>query len=271
MKLQFGRTPFYVWLVIPLVLAAQTTSQTTRLRESVAGRIGSLSKSLRFRDAPGEQQYRTVKNQLTLQIHGMIDDYIAQAFDPAQSKATEIQEALTELLGEHKHDSQYSGPPFASLNELRNGFSLVVGYMLVRGGNAVNESAVSIRGYHAEAGQFRFSDSTGQDFDGYGLFVRQLASPVAGESWLFVWGPLSGFNGNKVRIRLYAFDGTKFRTVWDPGDVLNMTVDFSNDGFAVTHLDEDHYQNRRPPYYLRDDYVLTPDGALRASSQYVVK
>ena len=153
---------------------------------------------------------------------------------------------------------------FAHILNSPSGRRLVVAYMLVRGGNAVNDSSVTLRGYHVENGSFHLAASTGSDLDGHGLFVRELQSSVPQERWILAWGPRSGFNGNKVRMRIYAYNGNSFRTVWSPPDTLNATISTS-----IDHLDENRYfVTQHPPYYLRNEYTLTPDGVRLIASHY---
>ena len=111
------------------------------------------------------------------------------------------------------------------------------------------------------------ADSTGSDLDGYGLFVRSLPSPLAGEEWFLAWGPLSGYNGTRDRLRVYAFDGEKFRTVWSPDDFLDASVVVTSLGFSVKHLDIAHYSANRPPYGVVDEFVPVGDGVRLVSTE----
>jgi len=88
--------------------------------------------------------------------------------------------------------------------------------------------------------------------------------------WILAWGPLAGFNGNRVRMRLYAFDGATFRTVWAPSDFYDARVIVNGAGFSVERLDEERYYHvLKPPYHLRVDYILLPDGPKAVSTQSI--
>lgn len=257
-------------LLLPLTLGAQLGTQALEARRAAAAQISALSGQLRFHDAAGEKRYRQVRDSITAQIDTSIDEYVAQKIDPSRTDSNAIGADLGELLGAQTYAPEYSGPPYAHIAELANGRSLVVGYMLVRGGEAVNDSAVSIRGYRAHEGSLTLEDVTGRDLYGYGLFTHELVSPIPGELWLLAWGPLSGYNENRTRLRVYAFDGNKFRTVWSPPDALNVTVNFTSSGFSVNHLDEYRYRTvLQPPYYVRDDYISVPDGVRQISTHHV--
>lgn len=69
------------------------------------------------------------------------------------------------------------------------------------------------------------------------------------------------FNGQKVRCRIYTFDGQSFRTIWAPDDLLDATlkVDGSGAGFAIDQMIP------TPPYEAHSQYVLTANGPLQIS------
>jgi hypothetical protein len=134
-------------------------------------------------------------------------------------------------------------------------------------GAAVNDSSVTLRGYRVANGRFEFVSSIGSDFDGHGLFIKELQSPVPAERWVLAWGPLFGFNGTKVRIRLYSYDGHQFRTLWSPEDIYTATIRVNASGYTIDHLDEKQYfVVRTPPYYVQDEYMLGTTGPRLVSS-----
>jgi len=245
----------------------QVAIPTRQVRSATARRIADLSTQLRVADAVDHERYRLVRDPVTFEIHSEVDGYIARALDPVRVDSVTVERDLGELLGSLPREPEGTGAPFGRLSHLRHGRSLVVGYAVVRGGG--NDSSVTIRGYRLKNDRFELAASTGGDFDGYGLFVRELRSPVPQETWILAWGPRFTFNGNKVRMRVYAYDGDEFRTVWSPQDALNVTITVNDNGFTVDRLDEQrYYVTRRPPYYLRDEYALTPSGPIQLVSSY---
>jgi hypothetical protein len=255
-------------LLVPLALEAQVDIQAAARRDAAAS-VAAISRQLRWGDSAGEAQYRENRDSLTAQIHSSIDKYIAERADPSLTNSAAIETDLSEILATHRGDPEYNGPPYVRLANLLGGTSFVVGYKLRRGGSAFDDSSVTFRGYRAEQGRFKLADTVGADLDGYGLFTHELVSPAPGEVWLLAWGGLSGFNGNKTRLRIFAFDGNKFRTVWSPADALNVTVGFNSNGFSVNRLDEEpYYKTKKCPCHLREDYVLMQDGVRQVSSHY---
>ncbi len=192
-------------------------------------RVAMLASQLRFHDAAQAEAYRSTRDDSTKRVQQELDGYVGTGFTPETARPEDIQAALSELLSNQPEDPEHSGKSFASISDLRFGKSLITAYMLARGGEAVNDSSVTIRGYRSVEGKFQLAASTGTDLDGYGLFTHELESPVSGESWLLIWGPQFGFNGTKVRMRVLAFDGAAFRTIWAPDDMYSATVRFTTE------------------------------------------
>jgi hypothetical protein len=261
------RIPSILLLLAPFALQAQAGGDAAARREAKA-EVAAISRQLRWAKPSEAAQYRKNRDALTAQIHNCIVEYVAKA-DPSRLTSAAMEADLREILTASGDSAEYSGPPYARVTDLSAGQSLVIGYKLRRGGGAVDDSAVAFRGYRVEQGRFKLADVIGSDFDGYGLFTHELNSPAPDEAWLLAWGGLSGFNGNKTRLRIYAFDGSKFRTVWSPPDALNVTVDFSANGFSITRLDEERYYRAQAcPCYLQEDYAVMYDGARLISSKY---
>ena len=239
-------------LLMGATVMAQPTPQGNAL-QAAKRRIASITR---------DHNTRSVQQEL--------DRYVSTGFAAETARSEDIQAALTELLSNQPEDPEHSGKPYARVADLRFGKSLVTAYMLARGGEAVNDSSVTIRGYKIVEGKYQLTATTGSDLDGYGLFTHELESPVSGESWLFVWGPQFGFNGTKMRMRVFAFDGATFRTIWAPDDMYSATVHFTSSGFTIDHLDMQRlHEIRNPPYRLRDEYILTVAGPQRQSSAFL--
>ena len=70
------------------------------------------------------------------------------------------------------------------------GPSLIVGYGL--GGGSMDDSEVTIRAYKPLNGLFALTAEIGSDTDaewkGVSFYMRELPSPITGETWLLTWG-----------------------------------------------------------------------------------
>ncbi len=260
--------PIFLFAIACPVLESQTAPATLYDRESERARVDALAEQLRFgKDQAGYLHYLRVRDDITQQIRDEIDTFVAHSVDPGRP-ATDVAADVRIVLGSHTFQSEYGDDVFASINMQRGRPTLILGYMLARGGAAVNDSAISIRAYClGAAGRYELADATGSDLDGYGLFVRSLPSPLAGEEWFLAWGPLSGYNGTRDRLRVYAFDGERFRTVWSPDDFLDASVVATLSGFSVKHLDVARYSASRPPYGVVDEFVPVGDGVRLVSTQ----
>jgi len=249
-------------------LESQTAPAVLHDSESARARVDALGQQLHFgKDEAGHLRYLRVRDSLTQQIHDEIDAFVVHSVDPSRS-APEVAADVRAVLGRHTYKSEYGDDVFASIDTQGGRHTLVLGYMLSRGGAAVNSSGVSIRAYRlGPFGRYQLADSTGSDLDGYGLFVLSLPSPLAGERWFLAWGPLSGYNGKRDRLRVYAFNGEKFRTVWSPDDFLDATVVATSRGFSVKHLDLGRYSARTPPYGVLDEFIPLGDQVRLVSTQ----
>ncbi|MFZ0393343.1 MAG: hypothetical protein WCF17_01735 [Terracidiphilus sp.] len=119
-----------------------------------------------------------------------------------------------------------------------------------------DSSYATLTAFNVDGQKLTESDSTGGDMDGYGrIDVKELPSPVQGEIWLLFSGYMTGANGPNCRMRVFAYDGKKFRTVWAPANIWgSFKTQVTRDGFVVRG---DYYQSLRQRV---DRYQLAADG-----------
>ena len=188
------------------------------------------------------------------QIHNEVDAYIARTVDRKQLDLDRksIEQGLKQILVQ-----VYDESASAFVLDSASGRSLIVVYAL-RKGTLMGERATSVtlRAYKATDIGVELADFTGDDMDGYGnLSVKELHSPVPDETWLLVLGYMTGANGPNVRMRVYAYDGAKFRTMWMPENVWGaFTIRVTDHGFTV---DGSYYREDKERH---DTYFLGPDG-----------
>jgi hypothetical protein len=170
-----------------------------------------------------------------------------------------VAEDLRAILARHEVGADDGDLPSSFGLDRAGEHFLLIAYALGAGIHGLG--SVTIRAYRAVNGRFELADSTGSDMDGCELFIRELHSPVPNETWLLAWGAVTGSNGPGIfLVRVYAFDGAKFRTVWKPESALGVTATVTADGFSIRHVDREH--SIGPGWqYVQDDYALvTPDG-----------
>ena len=228
---------------------SQTASDNDK---ASAARVEALSAGLRFdRDVPDDASL----GAMTARVRDDVSRYIEAGVAPSAS-TEQIEPRLRAVLAAHKPDPEVADQPFARVGNLLFGRSLVIGYTIVRGPH--HDSSV-MAAFREEAGRFRLVATSSDEFDGYGMFNAQLSSPNPAEIAVLAWGRDRTFNGKRIRVRMYTFDGQTFRTVWNPDDLLNASVRAVENGFVI---DQDI---RTPPWTQRDQYLLTLNGPIKVN------
>jgi hypothetical protein len=120
-------------------------------------------------------------------------------------------------------------------------------------------TSVTLRMFVDRQGRWVAAGATGSDMDGYDFVtVTELRSPLPQERWFLLSGQLTGANGPNTRMRIYAHDGRRFRTVWMPENVWGTFTFAARDrGFTVKGT---YYRSGA----ARDEeYALANDGVYR--------
>jgi hypothetical protein len=189
-------------------------------------------------------------DRVIAEIQRSLDDYIVRTVRTTDSTLNSA--SVAKALGLILQDEAVQ-PPAAFVLRSPKGNSLLVLYGLERG---MSPTTTTLLAYMAGAKGLRLSDSTGADMDDYSnLEVKELHSPKPDEIWLLVSGQMNGANGPNIRMRVFAYDGRKFRTVWMPANQWgNFTTRITQDGFTVGG---DYYRSSR---HRHEAYYLAPDG-----------
>ena len=247
---------------VPLLIVTMAASAAAQVRQTpsaldrdVAARIAGLSAGLHFETAdPAESARRRAElGKLTDRLHAEVDSYVRVALT-ANERAERVQARLRTVLAVHKPNPDYGDLPLVRIADLRAGRSMIAAYTIVRG---PHDDAATIRGYRWNIDRFELAGTAGDNFAGYNMFKTELRSPLPGEFWLIAWGQAQTFNGKKVRVRVYAFDGQDFRTVWSPEDLFNATLRIAEPGFVI---DE---EMPFAPYERHAEYRVTVNGIVK--------
>ncbi len=253
-----SRLTLLLSIFLSSITVAQVTERTDARIQEVAATIFQSASKLKWTSPSDFKKYENNKSKSTQELYESIDGFVREA---SINNVSKLDSDLKILLSNYQGNPEYTGPAFAEQKDLLHGRSVIIAYSISRGGPAINESAVTIRGYRNDKEKLVLSDTTGSEFDGYGMFTKMLPSPITGESWMIAWGPLHGFNGSKNRVRIYAFDGKNFRTIWSPADMMNVTVDVNSSGFSIKRLDEErYYRLRKCPCMIQEDYAVSIQG-----------
>ena len=188
------------------------------------------------------------------QVPSIVDTYIASAVNVG-SDSRQIGQALEQLL-----PNADEPPATALVFDAASTRYLITAYTLHKGGlMGVRATSVVFRAYKGVNSRFHPVATTGGDMAGYqDIVVRELHSPVENEVWLLVSGQMSGANGPNIRMRIYVFDGSTFRTVWMPENAWgDFKIKVDQSGFTI---DGSYY---RESTTRNDRYFLSPDGVYR--------
>jgi hypothetical protein len=266
-------------LGLPFCYAQIADNKRAGLATEAAGRISNLTKSIEGLLAPTatEEKLReecrvdcsradvqlqsiwatrmAAMDAVISRIHGEVDSYIARAMDPKSLDRAAVERDLTRILGSASWE-----PPSVFVLNVRDVRSLIVTYTLSNGQMmGPGTTSVTLRAYRAKPSGLELASSTGADMAGYvGLSVTQLPSPVPERVWFLAKGQMSGANGPNIRMRVYAYDGTNFRTVWMPENAWgSYSIQLTEHGFTV---DGPYYREDRERH---DAYFLASDGVYR--------
>jgi hypothetical protein len=196
----------------------------------------------------------TAVDNVISHIHSEVDAYLFSIVDPKQQidlERKQAEQGLNQILP--KVDAT---PSVFALDSDKDS-SLILAYLLHKGTlMGSGSTSVMLRAYRMTDSGVALSDFAGSDLDGYGrVSVKELHSPIPDEAWLLVWGYMTGANGPNVRMRVYAYNGTKFRTMWMPENAwATFTIEVTDDGFTI---DGDYYRQNKERH---DRYFLSPDG-----------
>ena len=193
-------------------------------------------------------------DQVASQMQREIDNYVVRTVNPkhAELDCEVVAQDLKQILGK-----VVDGEPSAFVLDSPNGRALIGAYTLFKGvAMGPGATSVVLRAYPATDKGMKVGDATGDDMNGYAsVSVKTLPSPTPGQLWFLVWGQMTGANGPNIRMRGYAYDGKKFRTVWMPANEWgNFTIHVDANGFTV---DGEYYRNSKKRH---DAYTTAPDG-----------
>ena len=235
-----------VFTIGALLVEVQTAAQPRD--HSIADRIAALSARLQDM-TPFEAEGRDFADGIRKEVMAFIEGDLVPS-DPIELSQARLLTILRRLWT----DSTSSEAPKLRWRRLRHGRGLLVAYSLQW---EPHHDSPTLTAFSDAGGTLNQVASVGKDFEGYGLYTHDIASPADGVMWALAWGQAHTFNGQKMRYRIYSFDGATLETVWAPDDMISATLEVLPDGFAITHLIREDRTNRT------DQYKVTPNGLVR--------
>ncbi len=230
-----------------------------------------MAPHLLWHDEASHEAYLITRERVTKRIFAEIDGFIGDSFRPESITTAQVAKEIDELLGYSKKTDVFKTSTFRV--DLTSGNYLIVGIELWAGGEAISEDAISLRAYKAVGNRFVFiaeaSDLHSSDPNNNFLASLEaivVASPVKGEFWLMCWAEVPPRTPPTVTMRIYAFNGSTFRTVWAPQDIIaqgvKKAVEATPDGgIIVNRMAEPHASS-----VIKEQYGLTAAGPVKIAS-----
>ncbi len=262
-----------VLALLQFVSAAAGFGQSSAPQRDHFASVGRLLSQLQWHDEASHGGYLAKRDEVMRSLWREIDGLVSDSFRPSAATTKLVKAKLNALLG-------YQGRPGDTLRTntaffvtLPKGRFLVVGVEVPRGGPAIAEDEISYRAYRDDGQQFTFvsavedlhSSDASSPF-ALGMYTLPLVpAPVVGESWFIALTEIPPQSPPTVAMRLYAFDGENFRTVWSPKDFMvesaDKAVDVKNGGLIVNSLfDPTGQAAHSPGVVVHQQYVLTVEG-----------
>jgi hypothetical protein len=238
-----------------LMIPATAITQDRSVEES-RKRIVALER--RFK----ETSDTTALNAIAADIHREVDARIRRDFastSRARLDAAVVANRLQQILADATENAPvvFAGGPADHRH-------MIVAYCLCNGRlMGANATSVTVRAYNQTARGLAFADSTGENMNGFAdLIIKEVRAPAPDPgapppraTFVLLSGYMTGANGPANRMRIYAFDGQRFRPVWMPEDMWGrFDVQVSADRFTV---DGDYYRQDRKRH---DTYAVSEDG-----------
>ena len=205
-------------------------------------------------------------NAVTAKIHAEVDRFVRATAETTNRgfPANRVADGLQRILPVGESTAVFQGRSTSAQDYL------IAMYVIHKGAVMGNgATSVVLRAYNrtARAGVV-LTDVIGDDMDGYGQvtvrevrpYVPAATAPIQ-ETFLLLSGYMTGANGPNNRMRLYAYDGRRFRPIWMPANVWgSFDVRVIDGGFAVVG---DYYRESQK---RNDRYTLLRYGLIRQRS-----
>ena len=247
------------------------TETAEQARARLSSEIRRAQQSLAKELPVSPSSYQKDRDTADQEIERMIVDYMEKGEAGAPDDAGTLRADLNNLLeygNPYGSDEGFNTAPFVEAAEISGHHFEIMQYTLMGAGRGAPDTQTAIAAYLSEDGHLRLQSAFTPDFDGYAVTTKPIQSPIPGQLYYLVYGPKYGFNGTLVRIRVFAFDGLRWRVLWAPGDTLNAEVEAIGDKILVTHLDtHQYYELRKPPFNRHETYRITPEGVQHSSSE----
>jgi hypothetical protein len=245
-----------------LCFPSSLRGQQAKFQTAGGSRVRVLAEQLRWRTESGRKRYEAEKTELTHNVLSEIDHYINERFVPGSATVEQVQSGLNHLLGYTKGLGIHNVAFFANLPK---GDFLIVGVELWRGGPAINEDYICFRAYADLGGKFVNVANTGNlsQSDSYlvGLHAQALQPPqITGQFWFIAWANVPPQSPYTIVIRLYTFDGKRFRKVWEPQNIIATNIDNAIQVGPSDAITINRMRSWKTSTIVHEQYVISEKG-----------
>ncbi len=186
-------------------------------------------------------------DEITERLHDLLVADIEDVLSAPKPSAQGVTQSLRHLLGEtslSEWDAQSSNTPFAEFVEFSGAQMLAVSYGILRSGGALPNSHPYLEFYAPENGEWQLRAQANLDFDRCSFFVSSMDAALPGQAWFLAWGRVFGDTGGRLRLRLFAFDGTGVKGIWQR-DALHAGVATVSRKSVVLEYDREYRSSER--------------------------
>jgi len=201
--------------------------------------------------------------QIRLQLHDLMREEIGSALANGAASPDQLRKAMIALQEKSSLGEMGGNLPFVQSLELDGVPTLAVGYSVAFGGLAIPASDPWLEFYQKINGIWTFKAQSPIDaaFYGSSFFIAPLAPGVDGQAWFLTWRETFGDTGARLRLRLFAFDGTRAGRIWSENERIAGKVSVSKSSVELSFDKEYHSR-----YRVEEVLEVVPTG-LRVASR----
>jgi hypothetical protein len=247
-----------VLLLFAAVLRAQVPN--VRLNEA-ATTIREVGRALIVRSPEDAKRYNPdFEREQTQKLTKALDSYVSATLEGKPDvTARDVRAGLKAVYDPWTEWGDMVDAPQAWRVSLKGQQFLVVALLLNRNGQGAPRSKALLEAFALRDGKGQVVSSTGDTFDGHGLFAREMTSHVPGESWFLVYGKRFADSGARSEVVLYSFDGTQFQTKWSRSELSALRLNVDGDTLDLNYWTPGPASVRKP---VHERYRLTEKGVV---------
>jgi hypothetical protein len=201
-------------------------------------------------------QIRAIRSEL----RGLVAQELKEGLNTPHPNEHALSGAIKALQGESAPSEVVGNTPFVKIFTLDGVKTAAVAYDLFEGGTGIPDNHPYIEFYMRGDSEWRrvAQAPTETDFEGCTFFVTPLEAQVKDEMWFLVSGFKIGDTGTRLKIRIFSYDGSSVRTVWQRSGLTHGEVSVSNNVITLEY--DRKYHSADPNNRVHEEFQVVPDG-----------